>query len=462
MPPISPERDQQFRRMRDLARDIFASALKSASIESAFARNVHCERRVLRIGDDLHNLDSYQRVFVVSFGKAAHTMAAALEAQLGSGLEGIVASSVEPASQVRGFRYFRGGHPTPTAESIHAADAILKSLTSLDAASLAIFMISGGGSSIVEKPVATVKDTKKDTLKDDGISLPDLAATYRTLVHSGAPIAEINAIRKHLSSVKGGRLAQAAYPAQQVSILVSDVPDDTPDALASGPTMPDSTSIHDCERIAAKYNLIDQFPKSVADLFREHALDETPKSDDPAFIRARWWTVLSNKVAIDEAAVAATRAGFAVEVDNSCDDWPYDKAAAYLLNRLRELRRTVSRVCLISGGEVTVAVRNGGIGGRNQQFALACAEQISGHDITVLSAGTDGIDGNSPAAGAVVDGSTIFRAGSGRADARAGAEAVRHALSSFNAYPLFDGLGDAVITGPTGNNLRDLRILLAY
>ncbi len=446
MPDVSPERDLQFRRMRETARKIFAAALANASIESAFARNVHCERRVLRIGDDLHDLDSYHRVFVVSIGKAAHTMAAALEAQVGSSLEGIVASPVDPGSQVRGFRYFRGGHPTPTAESIRAANAILKSLTSLDSTSLAIFMISGGGSSVVEKPIVA--------LKDDEISLPDLAATYRTLVHSGAPIAEINAIRKHLSSVKGGRLAQAAYPAQQVSILVSDVPDDTPDALASGPTMPDSTSIHDCERIAAKYNLIDQFPKSVADLFRQHALDETPKSDDPSFVRARWWTVLSNKVAIDEAAVAATRAGFAVEVDNSCDDWPYDKAAAYLLNRLRELHRTVSRVCLISGGEVTVAVRNGGIGGRNQQFALACAEPIAGHDTTVLSAGTDGIDGNSPAAGAVVDGSTIARAGS--------AEAVRHALSGFNAYPLFDALGDTVITGPTGNNLRDLRILLAY
>ncbi len=462
MPPTSLARDQQFRHMRDVAREIFTSALKNASIESAFARNVHCERRVLRIGDDLHDLDRYQRVFVVSIGKAAHTMVAALEAQVRSGLEGIVASSVEPAGQVRGFRYFRGGHPTPTAESIHAAEAILKSLTSLDAASLAIFMISGGGSSIVEKPVVTVKVTKKDTLKDDEISLPDLAATYRTLVHSGAPIAEINAIRKHLSAVKGGRLAQAAYPAQQVSILVSDVPDDTPDALASGPTMPDSTSIHDCERIAAKYHLIDQFPKSVAGLFRQHSLDETPKSDDPAFVRARWWTVLSNKVAIDEAAVAATHAGFAVEVDNSCDDGPYDKAAAYLLNRLRELRRAVSRVCLISGGEVTVAVRNGGVGGRNQQFALACAELISGDDISVLSAGTDGIDGNSPAAGAVVDGSTLDRV-KDRVNARAGsAEAVRHALSSFNAYPLLDALGDTLITGPTGNNLRDLRILLAY
>ncbi len=446
MPEITPERLQQFARMRDTAREIFAAALKNASVANAFARNVHCERRVLRIGDDLHDLDSYNRVFVVSIGKAAHTMAAALEAQLGSSLEGIVASSVEPASMVRGFRYFRGGHPTPTAESIQAAGAILNSLTALDSTALAIFMISGGGSSIVEKPV------------DDHISLLDLAATYRTLVHSGAPIAEINAIRKHLSAVKGGRFAQAAYPAQQVSILVSDVPDDTPDALASGPTMPDSTSIHDCERIAAKYDLIVQLPKSVADLFRQHTLDETPKSDDPAFVRARWWTVLSNKVAIDEAAVAATRAGFAVEVDNSCDDWPYEKAAAYLLNRLRELRRNVSRVCLISGGEVTVTVRNGGIGGRNQQFALACAEPISGHDITVLSAGTDGIDGNSPAAGAVADGSTIVRAHA----LTAGAEAVRQALDGFNAYPLFDALRDTLVTGPTGNNLRDLRILLAY
>ena len=450
MPDVAPERDQQFRHMRGVAREIFTSALREASIESAFARNVHCERRVLRIGEDLHDLDSYIRIFVVSIGKAAHTMVAALEAQAGSNLEGIVASSVDLASQLRGFRYFRGGHPTPTAESIQAAAAILKSLTSLDSASLVIFMISGGGSSIVEKPV------------DDEISLDDIAAAYRVLVHSGAPIAEINTIRKHISAVKGGRLAQAAYPAQQVSILVSDVPDDTPDALASGPTMPDSTSIHDCERIAAKYNLIAQFPESVASLFRQHAVEETPKSDDPAFIRARWWTVLSNKVAIDEAAIAATRAGFAVEVDNSCDDWPYEKAAVYLLNRLREMRSKVSRVCLLSGGEVTVTVRNGGIGGRNQQFALACSEQIVGQNITVLSAGTDGIDGNSPAAGAVVDGTTISRAGDFAHDPAGEGEPLAKALAGFNAYPLLNKLGDAVITGPTGNNLRDLRILLAY
>jgi hydroxypyruvate reductase len=473
MPEITPDRLQQFACMRATAGEIFASTLKNASIEAAFARHVHCERRVLRIGDDLHPLDSYSRVFVVSIGKAAHTMAAALQAQIGGSLEGIVvspevrgsstdlslinAASINHAAtnrastnhvsinQVRGFRYFFAGHPTPNAESVRAADAILKSLRALDSTALVIFMISGGGSSLVERPI------------DDEISLPDLAATYRTLVHSGAPIAEINAIRKHLSAVKGGRLAQAAYPAQQVSILVSDVPSNTPDALASGPTMPDSSSIHDCDQITEKYHLVSQFPESVAGLFRQHALEETPKSDDPAFVRARWWTVLSNQVAIDQASAAATRAGFAVDVDNSCDDWPYDKAASHLLHRLRELRRSASRVCLISGGEVTVTVRDGGVGGRNQQFALACAEQIAGEDITVLSAGTDGIDGNSPAAGAVVDGSTLDRA------ARSGeANAARNALAAFNAYPLFEALGDAVMTGPTGNNLRDLRILLAY
>jgi hydroxypyruvate reductase len=429
--------------MRSTARAIFDHALREASIAKAFARHVSCDRGILRVCDDLYDLNAYSRVFVVSIGKAGHTMVEALEAQVGSRLEGIVATSVDPGSQIHGFRYFKSGHPTPNADSVRAAEAILKSLNAQTATSLVIFMLSGGGSAIAEKPI------------DDEISLADLIATYRALVLSGAPIAEINTIRKHLSAVKGGRLAQAAYPAQQVSLMVSDVPDSTPDALASGPTMPDSTSVADCYTILEKYALLEQFPQSVRELFERHALEDTPKSDDPAFVRARWWPVLSNKTAIDEAGVAATIHGFAVEVDNSCDDWDYDRAADYLLGRLRKLRQSVSRVCLISGGEVTVKVTNGGTGGRNQQFALACAQKIAGENITVLSAGTDGIDGNSTAAGAVVDGSTAERAKAAGYDPAA-------ALGSFNAYPLFDALGDAIVTGPTGNNVRDLRILLAY
>jgi hydroxypyruvate reductase len=442
--PAARIHENRSREMRDTAHEIFRFALAEASIAKGFARHVNCERGVLRVCEDLYDLQSYSRIVVISIGKAGHTMVEALAQQAGdSALEGIVASSVGPSAQVRGFRYFHGGHPTPNAESIHAAEAILKLLNVQTGSSLVIFLLSGGGSSIVEKTI------------DDEISLDDLIATYRALVHSGAPIAEINTIRKHLSAVKGGRLAQAAFPAQQVSLLVSDVPDNTPDALASGPTMPDSTSVEDCYRIAEKHGFLPQLPHSTRELFERRALDETPKSDDQAFYRSRWWLVLSNQTVVEQARIAAERAGFAVSVDNSCDDWDYERAAEYLLMRLRELRKKSERACLISGGEVTVKVTNGGVGGRNQQFALACAANIAGENITVLSAGTDGVDGNSPAAGAVVDGTTITRAQMKGFDARL-------ALDKFDAYPFFCALGDAIETGPTGNNLRDLRILLAY
>jgi glycerate 2-kinase len=430
--------------MRDVAREIFLDALAEASISVGFARHVHCERGLLRVCEDLYDLHAYSRVVVVSIGKAGHPMVEALAQQIGgSALEGIVASPVLSRSQVRGFRYFHGGHPMPNAESIQAATAILTLLNAQTASSLVIFLLSGGGSAVVEKPI------------DNEISLDDLIATYRVLVHSGAPIAEINAIRKHLSAVKGGRLAQAAFPARQVSLLVSDVPDATPDALASGPTMPDSTSVEDCHRIAEKYGMLPQLPHSMRELFERRALEETPKSDDQAFHRSRWWVVLSNQAAIEQARLAAEHAGFGVHIDNSCDDWDYELAADYLLKRLRELAKSSPRVCLISGGEVTVKLTNGGVGGRNQQFALACASKIAGEKITVLSAGTDGIDGNSPVAGAVVDGTTIMRSQERSLD-------PHDALRRFDAYPLFAAIGDAIETGPTGNNLRDLRVLLAY
>ena len=440
---MSPDRERLALDMRVTARHLFEYALAEASIDRAFQRHVDCERGVLRIFEDLFYLEPYRRIVVVSIGKAAHTMVNSLEMQVGSRFEGIVAGSVEPASQVRGLRYFQGGHPTPNKESLRAAEAMLKTLSTMDLTCLVIFLLSGGGSSIAEKPI------------DDEISLEDLIGMYRVLVLSGTPIVEINAVRKHLSAVKGGRLAQAAAPAQQVSLLVSDVPDNTPDALASGPTMADSTTVSDCHAIAQKHGLLEQFPASVRELFDRRALEETPKSDDPAFHRSRWWTLLSNGSLLQAAKVEAERHGFAVEIDNSCDDWDYVRAADYLLARLRQLRRNAERVCVISGGEVTVKVTNGGIGGRNQQFALACAERIAGENVTVLSAGTDGIDGNSTAAGAVADGTTLQRA-----KAR-GLDAANH-LASFNTYPLFEALGDAIITGPTGNNLRDLRVLLAY
>ena len=441
--PSSADRQRAAVEMRVTARQLFEHALAEASIDKAFQRNVDCERGVLRICEDLYDLDSFRNIVVISIGKAAHSLLNSLEMQAGRRFEGIVSSSVDPASQVRGFRYFRGGHPTPNAESIRAAEAMIKSLGGQNPESLVIFLLSGGGSSMVEKPI------------DDEISLTDLIAIYRALVFSGADIVEMNTIRKHLSAIKGGRLARIAHPAGQVSLLVSDVPEDMPDALASGPTMPDSSTVEDCYAITTRYAMLKQFPESVRELFQQHALEETPKAGDDVFHRSRWWPILSNASVVEASKLEAQRLGFEVKVDNSCDDWDFRRAADYLLDQVRKLRKKSERVCLISGGEVTVKVTNGGIGGRNQQFALACAPKIAGDEITVLSAGTDGIDGNSPAAGAIVDGTTMERA-------KARGLAPETYLSEFSAYTFFGKMGDAIITGPTGNNLRDLRILLAY
>jgi glycerate 2-kinase len=430
--------------MRERARAIFAHALGECSIPRAFSRQIQRKGDLLTIAGESHDLGAAERVPVVSIGKAGHTMAEALGNIVGGRLNGIIACPNAPPVQLPGFRYFTGGHPLPNEESLLAGNAILELVSGGSPRSLVLFLISGGASAIAEKPISA------------SISLSDVVATYKALVHSGAPIAEINAVRKHLSALKGGRLARAAAPARQVSVLVSDVPENALDALASGPTMPDSTTVADCYAIAERYNLLTGLPTNVHTLFERKLLEETPKAGDPAFEHSHYATVLSNATATNAAMEQAASDGFAVEVDNRCDDWDYQAAADYLLRRLRELRKGGKRACLISGGEVTVRVgADSGVGGRNQQLALYCAQEIAGKNVAVLSAGTDGIDGNSSAAGAVVDGTTIARARQRGFD-------VATALATFDAYPLFDVLGDTIMTGPTGNNVRDLRILLAY
>jgi hydroxypyruvate reductase len=430
--------------MRNIARQVFTDTLAAISIPRVFSEKVEYSRGMLRVEQDLYDLSSHSRVLVVAMGKAAHDMVASLTAQVGPALEGIVVSSQPPASPHPGFRYFLGGHPLPTEESVRGAQAILKYVSGLDKEALVIYLISGGASAMVEFPC------------QQEISVEDLAETYRVLVHSSAPIRDINAIRKHLSAIKGGRLAQTAFPARQLSIMVSDVPDNSLDSLASGPTMPDSSTREDCYRIADLHGMTPQFPENVRRLFAERMLEETPKSNDAAFVNSRWWPILSSASAAQAAGSLLSKHGFAVEIDNTPDDWPYERAAEYLLNRLYELRQGVSRVALISAGEITVHVQGlSGAGGRNQQFALYCAHKIVGEHITIVSAGTDGIDGNSPAAGAVVDGTTIPRANELSLNAE-------RALKQFDCFPFFKQLGDAVITGPTGNNVRDLRALLAW
>jgi hydroxypyruvate reductase len=241
-----------------------------------------------------------------------------------------------------------------------------------------------------------------------------------------------------------------------MTIFVSDVPEGELDALSSGPTMPDRSTAEDVYRIAEEFGLAARVPGVVANMLTGRTLVETPKPGDGMFARSRWAVLLDSGTLEAAAAVRARELGWNVEIDNRCDDWSAERAATYLLDRVRELRQEHERVCLLSAGEVTVQVPSGstGRGGRNQHFALLCSECIAEEEITVLSAGSDGADGNSPAAGALVDGSTAARA----ADK---GHRVGTALAAFDSYSLLALLGDTITTGPTGNNLRDLRILLA-
>ena len=254
---------------RERARQIFQHALSQCDIERAFHRHIEYNSGVLRIGNTTFDLPRFEGSIVLSLGKAGHTMVRAFCGITGPGWSGMVACPDPPPAPVAGFRYFTGGHPLPNADSLLAGDAMLQLLAEASSRTLVIFLISGGASAIAEKPIS------------QEISLDDVIVTYKTLVHSGAPIAEINAIRKHLSALKGGRMARAAAAAQQVSVLVSDVPGKALDALASGPTMPDSTTVADCYRVAGKYDVLPHLPATVRRLFDEQALEETPKAGVP-------------------------------------------------------------------------------------------------------------------------------------------------------------------------------------
>jgi hydroxypyruvate reductase len=411
------------------------------------SRKVRFDEGAVGIDGQRYLLDQYRRLVLIAFGKAGRTMADAFLRQVGSEGDrfgGVVVAPEGMESPMSGLRVYGGGHPSPNAASVAAAIDILETLQSLTDRDLVIFLVSGGGSAMVEQ------------FLQPEISLGVMAAAHKALVESGAPIAAINAVRKHLSAVKGGRLAEAAAPAEQITIFVSDVPEGELDALSSGPTLPDRSTTGDVYRIAKEYGLAASLPGEISEVLARRMLVETPKPGDKIFARSRWSVLLDSGSLAEAAGVRARELGWNVQVDNRCDDWSAERAATPLVARVREWRRGRGRVCLLSVGEVTVQVPTGsaGKGGRNQHFALLCSEGIAGDEMTVLSAGSDGIDGNSPAAGAVVDGSTVKRA-------EAAGYPVASALTAFDSYSLLDRLGDAITIGPTGNNLRDLRILLA-
>ena len=279
----------------------------------------------------------------------------------------------------------------------------------------------------------------------------------RALVTSRLPIEQINVLRKHLSAVKGGRLAERAYPARQLTIFISDVPEDLPSMVASGPTMPDeSTAAQACE-FAEQDNLARQFPESIRGIFARRELPETPKPEDPRFANSHYFCLLSNHDAVRAARSAAEKLGFAAEIDRGIWDAEFRQVVHSNVGALDALSpaHQGQPVCLVVGGEVTCPVTGPGMGGRNQAFALYAAQKIAGQRRVVLSAGTDGRDGNSPTSGAVADGQTVSRAQGRGLDPSA-------YLAGSDAYSFFRTLGDTLDTGFTDNNVRDVRIWLDF
>jgi hydroxypyruvate reductase len=433
------------------AKDIFLDTLHHLRIEEAMRSRVHHQDETLRVGDLAYNLQDFHRVVVISIGKAAAPMWDALRLEVepalkrGQPIEAIVVGSTVPQEKDHRVRFFPGSHPLPTQTSIDAAEAVMKLLASCDDRCLVLFLISGGASAMIEKPL------------DGGVTVEEMAQFYRSLVQSGLPITQMNAVRKHFSQVKGGRLAVAAQKATQCTLLVSDVPENVLHIVGSGPSLPDPSTTEDCRRLIEANLGALNFSGNLLAFFRDPELEETAKADHPAFRKARWLSLLSSDDLCRLAGENAARLGFYIVVDNRCDDWDYRDAAVYLLDRLQELRQLYPKVCLLSAGEVSVRLPPAhGAGGRNQQFVLECSRLINERNLkaTVLSGGSDGVDGNSPAAGAVGDETTMARAASRGLDIIAG-------LEQFDSFSIFRALDDAIITGPTGNNVRDLRILLS-
>jgi glycerate 2-kinase len=433
--------------VKQTAQRIFRETLAAIDIPAAMERKLARSGSSIAAGPkariDLRDFDS---IIAIAFGKASHAMAQGFVRVLSPDFraEGILAVPAALPVESPSWQIFRAGHPLPNAESLAAGHAILDRLRRCDDRTLIFFLISGGGSALVEQPL------------DPTVTLADFQQLNEALITCGSSIEEINTIRKHLSATKGGRLAAAAPRSVKLTLAISDVPPGQESALASGPTLPDPSTVYDAERIARQYDLLPKFPPKIREAFEKRALRETPKPGDSAFDRSHFEILLGAHDLTHAAHRACEAEGYVCECDNTPDNWAVQDAADFLLAQLAAQSRANPghRVAVICEGELSSPVTGSGIGGRNAAFVLACAPRIAGKKITVLSAGTDGIDGNSPAAGAVADGETLARSHAAGLD-------VGDCRRRSDSHSLFAQLGDAIVTGPTGNNLRDLRILLA-
>lgn len=438
--------------LRDDLRAIRAAALAAVDAGAAVRRHLRRTGDCIHAGDVTWRMSAIDRIVLVSIGKAAAPMAAAAADILGGSLDvGVVLTK---HGHAEGFafpdtvRCFEAGHPVPDAAGMRGAQASVELLATTTARDRVLLLISGGGSALLTLPVAS-------------LTLADLQATTAHLLRAGATIEHLNSVRKHLSRVKGGQLALMAAPAPLVALVLSDVIGDPLDVIASGPAAPDPTTYADAWEVLAQFDLLRQVPAAVREVLaagKAGELPETPKPGAPLFQSVTHVIIGSNRMAARAAIAAAEARGYRALLLTTFVEGEAREVAKVAVALARGIRAhgdpLAAPACLVWGGETTVTVRGAGKGGRNQELALAAALSLTGlPDVALMALATDGTDGPTDAAGAIVDGQTVVAARDAGHDPRA-------ALAANDAYPLLDTVGALMRTGPTGTNVNDLMVLL--
>ena len=435
--------------MKKDAAEIFYKGLQAVEPEAAIKRCCKLDGESLFVGNRIYHLPQYKKIFVVGAGKATAPMAAAVEDIFKERIsDGLIIVKYDHLVDLQRIKLIEAGHPLPDPNGVQGASAILNLAKNAGKDDLILCLISGGGSALLPLPF-------------NGITLKDKQDTIKVLLSCGAAIHEINTLRKHTSKIKGGRLSQAAYPATIISLILSDVVGDDLDVIASGPTVPDSSSFADCMKILEKFHIKDSIPEPILNHIEAGVsgkIPETPKPGNPAFKKTQHMIIASNIESLMAAKEKAEHLKYNVVLLSSMIVGETRFAAQIHSAIAKEIIKTGNPLyppaCILSGGETTVTISGNGLGGRNQEFALAAAIDISGHkNIVVLSGGTDGTDGPTDAAGAFSDACTLERAKEMGLD-------PYHFLANNDAYHFFEKLDDLLITGPTNTNVMDLRIVL--
>ncbi len=442
------------KKAREDLRAIYTAAITAVNPEMAIINHVKLnEGTLILLSDGSHlkefQLEKYKNIYVVGSGKATAPMAGAIEKTLADNISrGLITVKYGYLEDLSKIEIVEASHPIPDMNGVDGARRIMDIIQEADEDDLVISLISGGGSALLPLPYNT-------------ISLEEKGKTTDLLLKSGATIHELNSVRKHLSLVKGGNLARAAYPATVINLMISDVVGDDMDVIASGPFVPDKSTFNGAMEILRRYDLINKIPESVRRHIQDGidgTIEETPKEGSEIFKRVTNLIVASNIIALKAAQEEAKKRGYNSIILSSLFEGETRDVAYFHAAIAKEVLASSHPVerpaCIISGGETTVTVRGEGLGGRNMEFAMHAAVFIDGYDnILMASIGTDGTDGPTDAAGAIADGTTVRNAGERDLD-------ITEYISNNDSYHLFQKINDLIITGPTNTNVMDIRIII--